>query len=329
MEKDLRDAYAALKLLRADLVQTRRDKRALEASLTHLKAHGPPPSAAQIRESRETQQMQHEDARAQLWRQASIYESRLAEMEIQLLHNNCQNKEATPEVEDNQQGEEEEVEKLALLNKLHSLTATVKQQTQTMLTQQAAFALQKGELETTLETHSTSYTSEAKRSAEAKEHEAKLAETGETYASKLEKVESELKEARKQLAALETSNAIEQKEQEAKLEEALGRLRDQEQQAMTLRDLENNFADVQSKLTAAETKLADGAKKYEQQLAEASQKLLDQEQDHKRHASSLRDMENDLAGAQTQLADTEAKLQLSVKMFEEKLAQTSQTCCTT
>ncbi|ETN02749.1 hypothetical protein PPTG_15501 [Phytophthora nicotianae INRA-310] len=455
MEKDLRDAYAALKLLRADLVQTRRDKRALEASLTHLKAHGPPPSAAQIRESRETQQMQHEDARAQLWRQASIYESRLAEMEIQLLHNNCQNKEATPEVEDNQQGEEEEVEKLALLNKLHSLTATVKQQTQTMLTQQAAFALQKGELETTLEdtqhqlqsernkaadalleqqaaeenyefletqveilkqdkkkleeenealqnklaahaqtssilkqqleekeekekelrdehnretsdlqhkyellelelnnekekklqdqaTHDRYAStlrefektcedlqteiaaSEAKRSAEAKEHEAKLAETGETYASKLEKVESELKEARKQLAALETSNAIEQKEQEAKLEEALGRLRDQEQQAMTLRDLENNFADVQSKLTAAETKLADGAKKYEQQLAEASQKLLDQEQDHKRHASSLRDVENDLAGAQTQLADTEAKLQLSVKMFEEKLAQTSQ-----
>ncbi|OWY93971.1 hypothetical protein PHMEG_00036441, partial [Phytophthora megakarya] len=90
--------------------------------------------------------MQHEDASAQLLRLTSIYERRLAEMEMQLLRNNCQKKEKTPEVEDNQH-EEDELEKLALLSKLHSLTTTVEQQTQTMLAQQAAFVLQKGELE--------------------------------------------------------------------------------------------------------------------------------------------------------------------------------------
>ncbi|KAF4134327.1 hypothetical protein GN958_ATG16459 [Phytophthora infestans] len=429
MEKDLRDAYAALKLLRADLVKTRRDKRALEASLSHLQTHGPPPSAAQARESRETQQMQHEDANAQLWRLAAIYESRLAEMEIQLLHNNCQKKEATPEVEDNQQ-EVEEVEKLALLHKLHSLTATVEQQTQTMLAQQAAFALQKGELETTLEdtqhqlqaeksratdalleqqaakeryefletqveilkqdkktleeenhtlhknlaTHAQTSrilqqqvqekdeeltvhektiqeqkerqeryittlrdlentcemfktqdaASEAKRSAETKEYEAKLADIQETYTFKVAKLENELETTHKQLTAATTSRAIELKEQDVKFQAVLDKLRQQEQQATTLRDLETNFADVQAKLTIAETKLADGVKQYEQQLAQASQKLLVQEQDHEQHVSSLRDVENELARVQTQLTDTEAKLQLNVTLFDEKLAQTCQ-----
>ncbi|CEG38428.1 uncharacterized protein PHALS_08506 [Plasmopara halstedii] len=106
MEKDLRDAYAALKLLRADLVKTRRDKRALEQKLRD--------AADAIRGHKSTVMA------------------------------------SASEDGDNQQ-ESEEVEKLALLDKLHSLTATVEQQMETMLVQKAAFALEKGELESALE----------------------------------------------------------------------------------------------------------------------------------------------------------------------------------
>ncbi|CAI5718533.1 unnamed protein product [Peronospora destructor] len=107
MEKDFRDAYAALKLLRADLVKTRRDKQALEASLMHLQTHGLPPSAAHIRESRETQLMQQEDANSQLWRMAIQYENQLLEMKKMQMDNKCQKKEKTLEIAGKQQNDDD------------------------------------------------------------------------------------------------------------------------------------------------------------------------------------------------------------------------------
>ncbi|KAG7384517.1 hypothetical protein PHYPSEUDO_002505 [Phytophthora pseudosyringae] len=501
MEKDLRDAYAALKLLRADLVKTRRDKRALEASLSHLQTLGPPPSAAQ---TRETQQMQREDASAQLWRLAALYEGRLAELEAALSANRCQKREeTTPEGHDNQRDEQEaeELEKLALLHKMHSLTATVEQQTQTMLAQQAAFALQKGELEAALEdtqrqlqTEKTTATdallaqqaakekyafvetqveilteekkaleeqkagaelqvaahaqtssilkqqlqekdedartreaereqrqwtrqlehdqkmdalveelsakfrqenkekeeqrseehqrevaelqrkmrlvelelssekvatlqeqeerrerhavalgglesrceelktqvadSEAKRSAQVKEHEAKLAEAQEQHATALQELERELEEVRKRLAASEADRTTERKDLETQLEGALKMLRDQkgsqEQQTLVLRDLENNLTEAQAQRAAAEANLAKEVKSHDEKLAEALQGLQDQQDGQERYALTLRDVENDLAEVQAQLADSEAKRLSEVEEYEAKLSQSSQ-----
>lgn len=152
MDKDLRDAYAALRLVRADLVRTRREKQALETLLSAPQPLNPPLHIEKTCKSRETLQMQHEDFEAQLWRQATFFENRLANLELQILQYSCPKKELLPEIDDNQCDEEiVRLENLALLNKLHSLTATVEQQMETIQAQQAAFALQKDELETTLE----------------------------------------------------------------------------------------------------------------------------------------------------------------------------------
>ncbi|TDH66498.1 hypothetical protein CCR75_007010 [Bremia lactucae] len=152
MDKDLRDAYATLRLVRADLVRTRREKQALETLLSAPQPLNPPLHIEKTCKSRETLQMQHEDFEAQLWRQATFFENRLANLELQILQYSCPKKELLPEIDDNQCDEEiVRLENLALLNKLHSLTATVEQQMETIQAQQAAFALQKDELETTLE----------------------------------------------------------------------------------------------------------------------------------------------------------------------------------
>ncbi|CAH0517478.1 unnamed protein product [Peronospora belbahrii] len=78
MEKDLRDAYAALKLLRADLVKTRREKQSLEAFITHTKkTERLSSSAVETRANCEVQEMQSEDMNSQLWRLAFHYENQL------------------------------------------------------------------------------------------------------------------------------------------------------------------------------------------------------------------------------------------------------------
>ncbi|KAG7395681.1 hypothetical protein PHYBOEH_003360 [Phytophthora boehmeriae] len=155
MEKDLRDAYAALKLLRADLVQTRRDKRALESTVKYLEANGPPPSAAQTRESRETQQMKNEDVSSHLFRVAQRYEARIRGYEDKILEmtkGNSTKQEEQPEIDqDNQREEQNEVEKLALLAKLHEFSTLVEQQKQSLKIQEKTFKLEKRELKLQLE----------------------------------------------------------------------------------------------------------------------------------------------------------------------------------
>ncbi|POM72015.1 hypothetical protein PHPALM_11342 [Phytophthora palmivora] len=235
MEKDLRDAYAALKLLRADLVKTRRDKRALEASLTQLQTLETP------RQTHERQQMQHEDTSAQLLRLTTIYERRLAEMETQLLHNNCQKKE-TPEVEDNQCEEEtEELEKLTLINKLHSLTTTVEQQTQTMVAQQAAFALQKGELETMLEDTQHKLQTEERRVADAIQDQQVAKEKYEFLETQVELLKEEKRQLEKEkanvemkLAAHAQTSSILKQQLEEKEEEKRKWEKEQEERDLTL-----------------------------------------------------------------------------------------------
>lgn len=71
MEKDLRDAYKALTLMRADLQQTKRDKQALALQCTSLEAqlvqHKSRNTSAddEVRRLRETLAMQHEELLAQ------------------------------------------------------------------------------------------------------------------------------------------------------------------------------------------------------------------------------------------------------------------------
>ncbi|KAG3024533.1 hypothetical protein PC121_g9276 [Phytophthora cactorum] len=308
MEKDLRDAYAALKLLRADLVKTRRDKRALEASLTHLQTHGTARSAAQTRESRETQQMQHEDANAQLWRLAAIYENRLAEMEMQLLHNNCQKKEVTPEVEDNQQ-EEEGIEKLALLNKLHSLTATVEQQTQTMLAQQAAFALQKGDLETTVEDTQHQLQAEKSKAADALLEQQAAKENYEFLETQVEilkqdksKLEGEKETLQNKLATHAQTGSILQQQ-----------LQEKEENEKELREgYQREMVELQRKYGLLELELSSEKEKNIQEIQE-------------RYATTLRVLENTCEELKTQIAASEDKRSAEVKEHQAMLAETQET----
>ncbi|KAG6612129.1 Exosome complex exonuclease RRP46 [Phytophthora cinnamomi] len=351
MEKDLRDAYAALKLLRADLVKTRRDKRALEASLTHLQAHGPLPSAAQARAGREAQQMQQEDFNSQLWRMAKKYEARLGEMERNFGRNNCQKKEESPKIEDNQTEEEEDddegVEKLALINKLHSLTTTMEQQTQTMLAQQAAFALQKAELETRLEDAQHALQTEKSKVVDAvlEQQAAKenyefletqveiLKEENTKFQEEKEKVESKLAThtqtsgiLKQQLQEKEEErtrweNEVEGRELELRLEHAqkmdalveevsLRVRRENEQKEKELRDkFERQVAELQQKCELLERELSSGKKKSLQDLEEV------QEQ----YSMTLQDLESKCADLQKKLEESEDERATEAENHEANL----------
>ncbi|KAL3658651.1 hypothetical protein V7S43_016287 [Phytophthora oleae] len=343
MEKDLRDAYAALKLLRADLVKTRRDKRALEASLMQFQTHGPPPSAAQTRESRETQQMQHEDANSQLWRLAALYEIRLAEMEIQLLNNNCKMTEEAPEAEDNQQEDEHEsegLEKLALLNKLHSLTATVEQQTHTMLAQQAAFALQKGELETTLEDLQHKLQTEERKVADAvmdqqaaKENYEFLETQVEILKEEKKKLEEKKEELEVKLAAHAQTSSIlkqqlEEKEEERRdleAEQAERELKHQQKREKSISDSQQENEEKEKKLRDAhEREIVELQQKCEllelELCSEKEMKRQDQDNIQARYTATLQELETSCAELKEQLAQSKAKRDAEVKENTEKLA---------
>ncbi|KAE9326393.1 hypothetical protein PF008_g16666 [Phytophthora fragariae] len=361
MEKDLRDAYAALKLLRADLVKTRRDKRALEASLTHLQTHGPPPSVAQSRSGHEAQQMQQEDFNSQLWRIAAKYEARLGEMErnYRYVQNNCQKKEIRPEIEDNQREgegegghheEEEGVEKLALLNKLHSLTATVKQQTQTMLAQQAAFALQKGELETRLEDAQHALQTEKSNLADAvleqqatkenyefletqleilkdekiKLHEEKAnlasklathAQTGSILKQQLQEKEEEMKKWESDGEERELTLQLEhEKKMDALVEEVSLRVRreNERMEKELCEKYERQMSDLQQKCEGLELELRRGNEKTQHDHEDA------QEQDTMR----IRELESKCAELEKRLEDSESERAAEAEAHAAKLTET-------
>uniref|UniRef100_H3GDM4 Uncharacterized protein n=1 Tax=Phytophthora ramorum TaxID=164328 RepID=H3GDM4_PHYRM len=344
MEKDLRDAYAALKLLRADLVKTRRDKRALEASLSHQQTDGPPPDAAQ---TREMQQMQHEDANCQLWRMAAKYEARLAEMEDQLLHNNCQKKEEGPEVDDNQLEEldDEGLEKLALLNKLHSLTATVEQQTQTMLAQQAAFALQRGELERRLEDAEHKLQAEMTQVTDAVLGQQAAKEKYEFLETQVEILKDEKYQLETKLAThVQTSIILKQQLQERE-EERVGRESEleelelklqleYEQKMDTLMEEANlrtrNESEMEQKRAREEyqrkvEELQQKCERLESKLSSEKKILLrDHEEVQEQYATTLRNLENNCDELRVRLACSEAERTAEAKKHEEKLMEVSE-----
>ncbi|POM59408.1 hypothetical protein PHPALM_31864, partial [Phytophthora palmivora] len=347
MEKDLRDAYAALKLLRADLVKTRRDKRALEASLTQLQTLETP------RQTHERQQMQQEDTQAQLLRLTTIYERQLAEMETQLLHNNCQKKE-TPEVEDNQCEEEtEELEKLTLLNKLHSLTTTVEQQTQTMVAQQAAFALQKGELETMLEDTQHKLQTEERRVADAIQDQQVAKENYEFLETQVELLKEEKRQLEKEkanvemkLAAHAQTSSILKQQLEEKEEEKRKWEKEQEQRDLMLQLQYEEKMEELSCTFRRENALKENNLKEDQQREmndlerkcellelelsrEREGNLHDQEEIQGRFAVTLHDLENSCTELKTQLAGSEAKRYSEAKEHNATLVELEEQYATT
>ncbi|GMF44660.1 unnamed protein product [Phytophthora fragariaefolia] len=342
MEKDLRDAYAALKLLRADLVKTRRDKRALEASLTHLQTHGPLPSSVQ---SGETQCMQQEDFNAQLWRLAAKYEARLGEMERKLAENNCQKKK-TPEFEDNQREDHQEedgdgVEKLAMLNKLHSLTATVKQQTQTMLAQQAAFALQKGELETRLEDALHALQEEKLKVADAVLEQQAAKEKYEFLKTQVEILKEEKEKVESKLAAhAQTSSILKQQLEEKEEERAELETQARDRELKVQLEYEQKMNTVVEELNVrvrenVEIKEKQLSERYqhtitglqqkcgmlESELSSGNEKTMQyQKGAQEQYNMTLRDLESKCAELQKQLEDSETKRAVETKQYASELA---------
>ncbi|RLN71819.1 hypothetical protein BBJ28_00024017 [Nothophytophthora sp. Chile5] len=254
MEKDLRDAYAALKLLRKDLVQTKRSKQALEATVAHLQAHGPPPSASQTREVRETQLMREEDFQAQLLQLQRLHDARFATLTAQERHSHRQPqedgdedagdpewlgtssgdgrdlvKQKQPALEadtdgGNQQEEAEEAEsdvdamvreKLELLAKLHSQKATMEQQTQAILAQQAEFALAIGELQTRLEEAQLDSEQAQSRALEAQHEQQATAEKDAFLTTQLELFSREKRELEAKMGQMQTDRVHDQQALEA------------------------------------------------------------------------------------------------------------------
>ncbi|RLN56527.1 hypothetical protein BBJ28_00023582 [Nothophytophthora sp. Chile5] len=255
MDKDLRDAYAALKLLRKDLVQTKRSKQALEAAVAHLQAHGPPPSASQTREVRETQLMREEDFQAQLLQLQRLHDARLVALIAQKVCSRRQpqedgdenagdperpgtssddgrqdlgkQKQTAPEADTdsgNQREEAEEAEsnadvmvreKLELLAKLHSQKATMEQQTQAILTQQAEFALATGELQTRLEEAQLDSEQAQSRALEAQHEQQATTEKDAFLTTQLELLSREKRELEAKVDQIQTDRVHDQQALEA------------------------------------------------------------------------------------------------------------------
>lgn len=136
MEKDLRDAYKALKLLRADLTRTRAEKDALAAEAAALGKDNARLRAEQAASERTTEPLGSDgDDRHQ---QPSAKDG-----EQQHEENENQQEE---EMEKERRMEEMVREKLALLANLYSLKSKLDAQAAAMLAQQAAFAQERDEL---------------------------------------------------------------------------------------------------------------------------------------------------------------------------------------
>jgi hypothetical protein len=159
--------------------------------------------------------------------------------------------------------------------------------------------------------------SKAERLAEAKQHEAKLAEGQEHFDAARRELERNLAQVQARLEAADVMAA-----------ESLHKLQDQEEarkrQTATLRDLEKAFADVQAQLAASEANMAGEARAHEEKLAEATQNLREQKDDQERHSMVLRDLEKQLEEAKAKLAGSEMQRLAEAKELGAQLAEASQ-----
>ncbi|GMF22980.1 unnamed protein product [Phytophthora lilii] len=344
MEKDLRDAYAALKLLRADLVKTRRDKRALESSLSQLQlqqqSHAAPRS--------ERLQMQLEDVRGHWRRQAAQYEAKLAAMETQKRCNHCDTEEPAPEQEDNQQ-EDDELQKLALLNKLHSLTATVEQQTQTMLAQQAAFALQKGELETKLEETQHKLQAEKTKTADAQVERQAAKENYEFLETQVEILKEDKRKLEEEKVKAETKmemhaqtssilkQQLEEKGEEQERREMMLRLEYEQKMetlveevsARTRQENEMRESEMKEEHTKEMSKMQEKCRCLEVELKVGWEKTKAGEESQERYSMMLQDAESALVRVREQLEASEAERAADAKQYEANLVEAQERYATT
>ncbi|CAI5719342.1 unnamed protein product [Peronospora farinosa] len=350
MEQDLRDAYAALKLLRADLVKTRRDKQVLEASLTHVQTHGLPPSAAHIRESRETQLMQQEDANSQLWRLAIKFNNKLLKMEKMKMDNNCQKKDNLHDIGDKQHKNEDQMETQTLFKKLQSLTITVEEQTETISTQQAAFLLQKEELKTMLKEMQQMLHKEKNKVLDAVLEQQQIKEKYELLETQVDMLKEEKSHLEKEMKEMEiqletqarTSSTLTQQLKE-KEEDILKWKREEMLQFDEKRNelMEEVNVRLRREKEVREKELYDT---YEQKMlelqgenellkmelnCEKEKKFRDKDKIRERHERALSELERNCAEMKAHIADMESERTADVKKYEEALKEAEEQHATT
>uniref|UniRef100_A0AAV1TV10 Uncharacterized protein n=1 Tax=Peronospora matthiolae TaxID=2874970 RepID=A0AAV1TV10_9STRA len=280
MEKDLQDAYAALQLLHTDLALSRPDNGLLRAPPTHLPSHGLYSRTPRIEERHGGMlRMFSEDTKSRSRSVTMRSEDPFAEGTRDRVCTQCGPAETnSPELDDYQVNELNELEKSALLTKLQSLTSTVEQQMQTMLAQQASFALQREELETMLEETVHKLQVEKRKVADAVLEQQTVKEQYEFLETQVEillrdreKLRQQhvwtIGELREDCAKLQTRLAIPEAERAAEakefnqIHEERGRHHD-----LSIGNLETKLKDAYRQVAVSESARATEKKEYERKL---------------------------------------------------------------
>uniref|UniRef100_M4BV70 Uncharacterized protein n=1 Tax=Hyaloperonospora arabidopsidis (strain Emoy2) TaxID=559515 RepID=M4BV70_HYAAE len=337
MEKDLQDAYAALQLLHADLALSRRDNGLLKAPPTHLPSHGLSSRTPHIDERHGgILRMFSEDTKSRSRSVTMQSEDPFAERARGRVCTKCEPTETNSlELDDYQVIEPNELEKSALLTKLQSLTSTVEQQMQTMLAQQASFALQREELETMLEETVHKLQVEKRKVADAVLEQQTVKEKYEFLETQVEillrdreKLRQQhvrtIGELREDCAKLQARLAISEAERAAEAKEFNQIYEEREKHhVLSIGNLETKLKDAYRQVAASESARATEKKEHERKLEMALKSVRAQQPGGDEHVTPRQGLDKELVTLEAQLGVSKEKFDEEAMQHDEKLRSVS------